>query len=189
MVLKCQPIEIELLASISQKYQFNINSFTKLLKFDTYTLFERLARAITWLQARKRGELSEIKIGLRQFKQNISKLRRKKYLNKTTRKKNLYTLEMQLRFRVIGQKHAKWLTFEKFKNNRLTYGSQSHPSLTVILFFYIWLLFWGFPNICHFVCVCVCNVKTTELMKGNDGQHLLMSAIVRAVTRGNYGNI
>ena len=53
---------------------------------------------------------------------------------------------MQLRFRVIGQKHAKWLTFEKFKNSRQTYGSQSHPRLTVIPFFTFDSYFWVFQT-------------------------------------------
>ena len=91
MVLKCQPIEIELLSSISQKYQFNINSFTKLLKFDTYTLFERLARAITWLQARKREELSEIRIDLTEAIQTIHRQIEKGKISKQNNYKKNHT--------------------------------------------------------------------------------------------------
>ena len=53
---------------------------------------------------------------------------------------------MQPSFRAVGQTHAEWQTFEKPENKRQMYDSQAWVDWLP----YIFLLFLGFSNVCHF---------------------------------------
>ena len=92
-----------------------------------------------------------------------------------TKKKSMSTLVIQPSFRALGQKQAKWQTFEKPENMRQMCGSQSIGAWLPC----ICLIFSAFSNSCHFP---ISHVFVPQLLKlsrvANFGMSFLMMWLI-----------